>query len=191
MHVNLTDLAISLACLGFATFMLVYGLEAWTDGEGLVSRRGRLEMGDSYFPTILVWGIAVLGLGLGLTALFKGPSPVPSPFTLGSLWFGLGLFAACALALSVTYVLAPLALLALGDADYRSLFLATPFRQLPFILGASLIPITMISLSERRVRWQTVALSFAVTTILALVYTLPFDDKALPPVKDLGDLPWV
>ncbi len=176
------DFWIGLSFVLFGLFMVLWGIEASSNGEFYKITRRRAVFGDASLPWALCLGFCFLGVALAINGLrFK----TQTDFTRPNWLFIGGLVGALGAAYVLTYEAMPVLVDAVTHADLRQVFLTTPWRQLPFIAGAFVIPATLISLAERRVTRRTLLISLLFTAALAGLYTAPFKHMVLPPIADL------
>ncbi len=181
------DLSTGLALALMGLILQFYLIDAFSNGEGVEFKRGRAFIGDAYFPRLIAIALILFGLCLAASSLRRRQDALrPSGLFAPASFLALGLLGlALGAAWVVTYLIVPTIVEVLISTDPRALYLQTPWRQLPFVLGAFFVPLILISAAERKVRIRTLIISLLFPAILGAIYTVPFDDLFLPPVGDL------
>lgn len=173
--------------LGAVVLVLaVLALLVWVPNDTasgyVVSKRGRVSIGDAMAPA-LAFGLLALS---GLLILWEtrnvdapGQSDRRGPALLAVM---LGI---CAAALTVMIWAGPLAVALLNpDETYRNLRDAAPWKHIGFVFGGTGLVTGLITLVEHRFSWAALAIGVATVALLIGAFDLAFDDLLLPPNGD-------
>ena len=145
---------------------------------GIVDRvRRRLVIGDSLGPTVA--GVVLL---IGGLLCFVRPGDDPRILQTRNIgWIAL-LLIVFVLCIGIMRYAGPLSI---GAEDYRALRATPPYSYIGYVLGGTAMVATLICVVQRKVTARAIAIGFASSVIIALLYDLPFDDLLLPPNGDV------
>ncbi|WHQ84912.1 hypothetical protein [Tritonibacter mobilis] len=173
---------LGLAVITLAVLALVFWVPQDTVSGYLVSKRGRVSIGDAMAPGVSL-GLMALSGGLILLEARKREADIhPNGRSLGFL---LVILVICLMAFGAMIWTGPLAVaLFRVDDSYRNLRDTAPWKYLGFILGGVGLVAALISLVEHRVTLRAALLGVAGVGALIGVFDLAFDDLLLPPNGD-------
>lgn len=172
---------IGLFCI-IAALLIVFVWVPFDSTSGIVERsRGKYIIGDGLAPTVA--GVFILISGLML--LFLENNAAKQPFLTKSNLQYLGVMLSIFVGGAIIMLYAgPLAVSLLTEEEYRLMRDAVPWKYLGFVLGGTTIVTGMISIVEGRLSLRNIAIGFAATFVMIVLYDLPFDDLLLPPNGD-------
>lgn len=173
--------------LGAAIIVLaVLALLVWVPNDTvsgyMVSKRGRVSIGDAMAPA-LAFGLMALSGVLILREARRGDSPYATDVrSLAFLGVMLGI---CVAALTVMIWAGPLAVAVLApELTYRNLRDTMPWKHIGFALGGTGLVTALITLVEKRFSISGLLVGLATVAALIVVSDLAFDDLLLPPNGD-------
>jgi hypothetical protein len=174
---------LGIAVIALAALALLIWVPADVASGYLVSKRGRVSIGDAMAP----------GSALGLMA-FSGAlifwearkSEVKDEIDVRSIGFLGVILAICVLSFGAMTWTGPLAvsLLKFDGETYRNLRDTAPWKYLGFALGGASLVAGLIALVEHRLTLRGVLIGVATVASLISIFDLGFDDLLLPPNGD-------
>lgn len=173
--------------LGAMVILLaVLALFLWVPNDTLsgylISKRGRVSIGDSMAPALAFGLMALSGVLIlweSRNSEAQGLSDRRGPAFL------VVMIGICVMALTVMIWAGPLAVsLLASDETYRNLRDATPWKYLGFAIGGTGLVTTLIALVEHQFSWRALLIGLATVAVLIGVFDLAFDDLLLPPNGD-------
>ncbi len=173
------DRVLGLIALAVGLVLVFYW--APVDSEtGLVERvRGRSAIGDAMAPSVAG---TIIGLS-GLWLIVAGGNSVP--IGRGNVAWLIGLLAVLGLSLSLMRWFGPAVVEAVTGADYRPQRDTPPWKYAGYLIGGTVMIAGLIFLVERRLHWSRILIALGVSSVLAMLYDLPFDNLILPPNGDV------
>lgn len=183
-----SDLTLGVICVVFA----IVAIFLWIpndSGSGIVEKvRGRLSIGDALAPTVAATILLLSAAALCIESRFKKAVHTfnhESFRFLGYLFLTI-FFSIALMTWTGTFALA-VANLFTGEsrfAEYRLLRDTVPWKYFGFLVGGTFLITALISIIENRRTFKALAIGICVTTVLMLLYDLPFEDLLLPPNGD-------
>ena len=179
-----TDRTLGAICVVFALLCLFLWIPL--DSEtGLIEKAGRrLVIGDAFAPSVA----ACLLLGASLWLFVIGQlRRSGGALRFANIRFLVQFATWLALCLLIMRWAGPISVWLSGGSvdDYRLLRDSVPWKFIGYLVGGTLLVGGVVCWIERRMRLQSVLLSFAIVLTLALLYDLPFEDLLLPPNGDV------
>lgn len=143
------------------------------------TKRRKLIVGDSLAPTVA--GVVILLGGL-LTLVRPGED---ARLSGENLRFAIAVAVILGISFAVMRWAGPLAAALFADVEYRVLRDEPGWKHIGYLLGGAILIGGLIALSERRLRWHTVAIALLACLVMIAIYDLPFEDLLLPPNGDV------
>lgn len=178
-----TNLILGISVLALALVIAFVWVPNGVESGIFEKVRRRVEIGDSFAPTLAA---GLLGLGGLILILESLRRPSDSHITRQNVTYIAALCAVFALFTALLMWTGPalVALLAEDGAEYRLLRDTVPWKYAGFALGGTVLVTGLISAVERRLTLQNVLIGIAASLAMIALYDLPFDDLLLPPNGD-------
>jgi hypothetical protein len=166
--------------------LAIFALLVWVPNDTvsgyMVSKRGRISIGDAMAPA-LAFGLMAFSGVLIFWEARRGDSP-RAPDMRGPAFLGV-MLGICLAALTVMIWAGPLAVALLApDETYRNLRDTMPWKHIGFALGGTGLVTALITLVEKRFSRTGLLIGLATVVVLIGVFDLAFDDLLLPPNGD-------
>lgn len=173
---------LGLAVIALAVLALILWVPQDTVSGYMVSKRGRVSIGDAMAPGL---AFGLMALSGALIVLEARRAEADIRLSARSIGFLVAILAICLIALGAMIWTGPLAVAFLGGEDnYRNLRDTAPWKYLGFILGGTGLVAALIALVEHRLTLRAVGLGLVTVAVLIGVFDLAFDDLLLPPNGD-------
>ncbi len=178
-----SNFILGLVLVAFSAVLLFVWIPLDTDTGYIEKVRRQVTVGDAAAPSIAALFLLTGGLLLIFVERARADQPA---FGRRHLVFVLSFVGWTVLSLLVMRYAGPALVAVLGmDMEYRLLRDTLPWKYVGFLIGGTMLISGGISMVEGRVRPQRVLLSLVITTVMMLIYDVPFEDLLLPPNGDV------
>jgi len=181
------DIGIGLFGFLFAVIALTIWFPNDIKGEFVgLTRAGRPEPGDAFFPVLLGVFIAFISICLIYSAFGQRQNTAETGrITTKNLVFLTILGALIGGSLTLMFWLGPLAVWLSGvDATYRQLVDSAPYKYIGLVIGGFVLTFSVITWAEGRIRPRSAIVSVLLLIVIILVFDVMLTNIQLPPNAD-------
>ncbi|WP_052261310.1 hypothetical protein [Ruegeria sp. ANG-S4] len=177
-----TNRALAIFAIAAALLIAIGWVPLDTD-TGIVEKvRRQVTIGDALAPTL---ASIFIGVG-GLLLFFQGASPADGRLRLANLRYLALLIGLLLLSFAIMRWAGPAAVALFGAGEsYAALRTTAPWNVIGYFLGGTILIASLIAMIEGRPSFRAFAIGVVASSLLILLYDLPFDDLLLPPNGDV------
>ncbi|WP_171169402.1 MULTISPECIES: hypothetical protein [unclassified Ruegeria] len=177
-----TNRALAFGAIVVALFIALVWVPMDTD-TGLIEKvRRQVSIGDAFAPTLAAVFIGVGGMLLAIQRL----SEMDGRLRIANLRFLATLLVLLLVCFAIMRWTGPAAVALTGAGEnYASLRTTAPWNIVGYFFGGTVMIAALIAMIEGHSSFRAFLIGVVSTTLLILLYDVPFDDLLLPPNGDV------